>query len=226
MTSIDVISIIVKENPSIESCAFHNFPQQKFVQDCVGFCGKDEEQMIDYALGKKKEGIPFWDGIMLSAFNNENYAEEILKLALRHNKHTQLTFVHREQLLSRVNTPVRTLDYVAICSRVIMVDKEERHLPLIDFHIPVSDKNAKVAESVCRLLELGEGWLLNSGESYHFIGSDPRRYEDLEMLLYKALMFTPIIDKAWISHQLREHSCSLRIGEKRGMVPTVVKRLK
>lgn len=227
MTSIDVISVISKENPAIDSFSFHEFQQQRLVQDCIGFCGEKEQRMFDYALQKKKEGVPFWDGIMLSVIGKDDYSEEIFRLALRHNEHPFLTYVKRDDLMPWIYAPNRSIDRVAFCSKVIMANdhKEELHLPLIDFHIPVSDTNVRLVESVCKILEIGDGWLLNSGESYHFIGSRPIKYEDLMVLLYKALMFTPIIDKAWISHQLREGSCSLRIGKKRGMEPQVVKCL-
>lgn len=224
MTSIDVISVISKENLAIDSFSFHEFQQQKLVQDCIGFCGEKEKRIFDYALQKKKEGIPFWDGIMLSVIDKDDYSEEIFRLALRHNEHPLLTYVKRANLMSWIYSPNRSIDTVAFCSKVIMANdnKGEMHLPLIDFHIPVSDTNVRLVESVCKNLEVGDGWILNSGESYHFIGSGPIKSEDLMVLLYKALMFTPIIDKAWISHQLRERSCSLRIGKKRGLEPQVV----
>lgn len=225
MNTLEVISAIVCSTQSISSFTFHQFPKQQLVQDSDICWSEQEQYMLEKALELKKTGLPFWDGIMLSAFNNPNYSEVILEKALRHNSHPQLTYVPKDKLFSWFKEQARDIDSYAFCSKVLMDNDKEGHLPLLDFHIPVSETNAKVVESVCRKIGLLKGWILNSGESYHFIGGEPIFYKDLELLLYKALMFTPIIDKAWISHQLREHSCSLRIGRKNGSMPEVVKEL-
>ena len=225
MNTLEVISAIARSTHIISSFTFHQFPKQQLVQDSDINWSEKEQYMLDKALKLKKMGIPFWDGIMLSTFNNPNFSEGVLKKALRHNSHPQLIHVSKEQLFSWIEEQTPDIDRYAFCSKVLLDNGEERHLTLIDFHIPVSETNVKVVECVCRKLGLLKGWILNSGESYHFIGREPILSSDLEMLVYKALMFTPIIDKAWISHQLREHSCWLRIGRKNGLMPETVKEL-
>lgn len=226
MNSLDVIQTIVRLSPSIKSLSFHRFPKQQLVQERDIIWGNREQCMFDMALGFKNVGLPFWDGIMLSAFNNANFSEALLQQALHHNAHTKVTYVGVDELQLWLHNEANNIDDIAFCSKVILNNGEECHLPLVDFHIPVSESNEKVVESVCRLLRLGSGWILNSGESYHFIGANPVCYSDLENILHKALMFTPIVDKAWVSHQLRERSCSLRVGEKRGLYPVVVKQIR
>lgn len=226
MNSLEVILKIVHDSPLIKSMSFHEFPKQTLVQERNMIWGSKEQVMFENALEFKKTGMPFWDGIMLSAFNNPCFSAKLLQQALYHNTKSQLIYILKENFatwLSKMD--LYYIDTIALCSRVIMTNDEEQHLPLIDFHIPVSDTNLLVVESVCRLLGLDNGWILNSGESYHFIGSKPIFYNEIEQLLYKAIMFTPIIDKAWISHQLREQSCSLRVGRKRGQYPIVVKQI-
>lgn len=226
MNSLDVIQTIARLSPSIKCLSFHEFPKQQLVQESDIIWGEREQHMFDMALEFKKEGLPFWDGIMLSAFNNTNFSEALLQLALHHNAHEKVTYVRVEDLLVWLDKEANNIDGFAFCSKVIMSNGEELHLPLIDFHVPVSESNEKVVEYVCRLLKLSNGWILDSGESYHFIGANPMCYSDLEKVIHKALMFTPIVDKAWISHQLREKSCSLRIGKKRGLSPVVVKQIR
>lgn len=225
MNSLEVILNIVQTMPAIGSFSFHKFPKQLLVQESDIKWRENEQRMLDKALELKEIGLPFWDGIMLSTFNNPNYSEELLAKALRHNSHLRLTYVSKEKLASWIEAQAQDIDHYAFCSKVVMTNEEEWHLPLLDFHIPVSETNVRIVESVCRILGLLKGWILNSGESYHFIGGTPISYHDLEQMLYRALMYTPIIDKAWISHQLREHSCSLRIGKKNGLYPEVVMKL-
>lgn len=222
MNSLELILKIAQTSPTISCFSFHKFPKQQLVQESDISWSENEQFMFEKALEVKKTGLPFWDGIMLSAFNNPNYSEKLLEKALRHNSHLRLTYVPKEKLASWIEDQAQDIDRYAFCSKVVMTNEEEWHLPLLDFHIPVSETNVRIVESVCRILGLLKGWILNSGESYHFIGEIPMSYHDLEQMLYRALMFTPIIDKAWISHQLREKSCSLRIGKKNGITPKIV----
>ena len=225
MNTLDVISSLAETLHDVCSFTFHEFPGQVLVQDRCAPWQERDRKMFERALELKKTGVQFWDGIMLSTFGNADYSEELLRQALHHNGHPETTVVPKETFEAWIEERGNCIDRLAFCSKVFTVSGEERHLPMLDFNIPVSDINEEVAVSVCRILELGEGWLLDSGESYHFIGEKPLKYTELEQKLYKALMFTPIIDKAWIVHQLIERSCSLRIGHKRGKMPCVVRRI-
>jgi hypothetical protein len=111
----------------------------------------------------------------------------------------------------------------AVNSKVQMTDGTEKHIPMIDFHIAASSRNLPVVLDVCDVLGLRKGFLFESGASYHYIGLDPVAEDDLMNILIDALLFCPIVDGAWISHQLKEKSCSLRIDRKNGLDTKVVK---
>ncbi len=226
MNSLTLLTKIADTSATIKSFSFHKFPKQQFVQDDSNICwGENEQIMFDKAIEFKKKGIPFWSGVMLSTFDNQNYSEILLEKALHHNSHPILTYVPKEKLSQWIEEQGQAVNCYALCSKIVMIDDEELHLPLLDFHIPVSDTNVRVVENVCKVIGLFSGWILNSGESYHFIGEKPICYNDMEQILYKAIMFSPIIDIAWISHQLRERSCSLRIGKKNNVFPKVIMKL-
>lgn len=108
---------------------------------------------------------------------------------------------------------------------VMMTDGTTRHIPMIDFHIPSSSSNLHVVEDVCDALGMKQGYIVDSGASFHFIGDRLLTQEELMRLLIDALLFCPIVDGVWISHQLRERSCSLRIDRKNGVETHVAKRL-
>lgn len=218
MNSQDVINSILSLNPCIEALSFHSYSHSVLIQDEIVNWQTEEQNMFEYALAlKEHNGIPFWNGIMLSTFNNPNYSKQILKQALRHNSVNGLLFIPRESIASSLKSSY------AICSKVRIYGKvEEFHLPLIDFHIPPSSLNLRVVYDVCQNLGVGTGWILNSGESYHFIGNHPILWDDLNTILCKAIVYNPIVDTIWVSHQLREKCCSLRIGEKKGVLPEVV----
>lgn len=218
MNSIDVIDKILSHNPCIEALSFHEYSHSEMIQDRIENWRSEEQGMFEYALALKKiNGLPFWNGIMLSTFDNPNYSKQILRRALLHNSITNLVYIPRDMVLSSLKSSY------ALCSKVkINKSSEEFHLPLIDFHIPPSNLNQHVVSDVCKYLDVGPGWILNSGESYHFIGANPVAWVDLNNVLCRAIVYSPIVDAIWISHQLREKSCSLRIGEKNGRVPEVV----
>lgn len=216
MNTLEVLNIIGEHNKNIESFSFHTFPSQILIQEQLCEWNNNDQNHFDRAM-KVRDWLklPFWDSIMVTTFNNQNYSSDILKTALRHNHISSLFYVKAEEILFSPllhNSDKR----IAVCSSVLMKDKQVNHIPMLDFHIPVSDVNLDIVENVCNLLEINPGYILNSGESYHFISLNTVAWEDLYMVLSKALRFCPIIDRAWISHQLEEKSCSLRVDKKHG----------
>lgn len=224
MNTIELLKNIAKKNNTIESFSIHTFPKQTLVQDKVDVWNEEEQNMFDFAISLKKTyGMPFWDSLLLGSFNNASYSEELLNIVLCHNSIKDLLFVDIADLSQYLNTV--NGKRLAVNSRVKMKDGSIKHLPMLDFHISVSDINQKIVSDVCSHLKLN-GYLLNSGESYHYIGIEPVDWDTLYMLLSKALLFCPIIDRAWISHQLQEKSCSLRIDKKNGMETRVLEEIK
>lgn len=223
MNTLDVLNIIGKENQDIEAFSFHTFPSQKLIQDQLTEWGDTEQAHFAKAMKVRNElRFPFWDAIMVTTFNNPDYSVSILKAALQHNHAHSLFHIKTEDIK---HNPLlcNTDERIAVCSSVLMKDKQIRHIPMLDFHIPVSDANLDIVENICTILELNPGYILNSGESYHFISSVTVTWDDLYMILSKALRFCPILDRAWISHQLEEKSCSLRVDRKNGVGTKVVR---
>lgn len=225
MNTLDVLTIIGKKNKDIQFFTFKSFPQQKLVQEQIVEWSEIEQCHFNKAIEIRNQlHLPFWDAVMVSTFNNSHYSEKIMRVALYHNHNKsifQVTFEELEQILLSYKSNER----IAVCSSVMMKDSNIRHIPMLDFHIPVCDTNLKIVEFVCKILDLGPGYILNSGESYHFISSNIVSWDKLYNILSKALRFCPIIDRAWISHQLEEKSCSLRVDKKNGIEPIVVKTI-
>lgn len=223
MNTLDVLRLIGEEHSDLEAFSFHTFPPQKLIQEQLPEWDCIEREHYERAMKVRDElKIPFWDAVMAATFDNPSYSVSILRAALRHNHVDSLIRIRKTELC---NHPLLSGndERMAVCSAVLMKDGQLRHLPMLDFHIPVSETNLGVVEQVCRILELGPGYILNSGESYHFISSVIVSWDDLYLLLAKALRFCPIIDRAWISHQLEEKSCSLRVDRKNSIETKVVK---
>ena len=110
-------------------------------------------------------------------------------------------------------------------SRVRLFDYVEAHIILVDFSISVSVEHTKVVKESLSYLGITHGYILDSGSSYHFIGSDIVSDSEYKRLLCHAYLLSPITDGRWIAHQLIEGSCNLRVGAKKGHVPTLVEIL-
>lgn len=221
MNTLDVLATIGEKNKEIENFSFHLFPPQRLVQEKVLEWGITEQNHFDMAMKVRSEiNLPFWDAIMVTAFNNPNYSQRILKAALHHNHPQSVFFIKLKEIQSLLHN---CNEKIAVCSSVLMKNKHIKHIPMLDFHIPISDTNLKIVIDVCKFLNLGAGYILNSGESYHFISLSVVSWNKLYSILSRALRFCPILDGAWISHQLEEKSCSLRIDKKNGVEPIVVK---
>lgn len=220
MNTIDVLKIIADTNDSIDVFSFHTFPVQSLVQDRIRGWNTNEKKMFDFAIRLKHEyNLPFWDSLMLGTFNNANYSEKLLDAVVHHNLIKDLKFLKINELPDFIKT-IRD-NRLAVNSQVKMKDGTIKHIPMLDFHISISDINQNIVYKVCHNLNLS-GYILNSGESYHYIGVTPIEWNSLYTILAKALMFCPIIDRAWISHQLLEKSCSLRVDKKNGLTTKVV----
>ena len=180
----------------------------------------DEDYNIELEIEKMRSKLnPDFLSMSYQTLDNPDYSKRLLEKSLRHNTIHALRRIERNDISSSLNPSF------AFCSRVKMVDGSIRHIPQLDFHIRTSPQNLNVVCDVCRFLRLGPGWILNSGESYHFIGKIPITWKKLSNILYTAIVFNPIIDTIWVSHQLREGCCSLRIGEKNGVFPVVIREL-
>jgi hypothetical protein len=224
MTTLDILQEILSDITEIRSFTFCKFPKQKLLQERIVF-GKYEEVQFYEALQIRDElGLPFWDSMMLTYFGKEQTSDKILDIALMHNSPLEKIVVAEINLIREKFIDNDSL-LLALNSVIELKDKVIKHLPLLDFHIPISENNRNQIKKVLKHLGLTNGYLLESGESYHYIGKQMMNIEDLLVMLNKALFFSPIIDKTWIAHQLLEKSCSLRVGIKHSMEPKLIERI-
>lgn len=224
MNTLEVLSQIAKLHPEIDQFSLIPFPQQRLVQNWLKPWSEKEQKHFGDAIDMQKNlGLPFWNAIMLNAFSHKEYSSSLLKSALHHNSIDEVLVVDRKEIERGFSLDKVDSRRWAVNSKVFLKDGSVRHIPMIDFHIPVSDNNLNVVMDVCDVLGLTNGYLLISGVSYHYIGKQLLTEEELMLILINALFFCPIVDGAWISHQLREKSCSLRIDRKNGVETKVVK---
>lgn len=225
MDTIEVIREIALANPEISAFQIVGFEAQKDLAREYRHSWTDaDEHYYQEALSLRSAlKLPFWNSLMLSIKNGSAIPDNCLKGASNHHSITQLEWIESANIcqLSRL---IADYSRLAINSRVQTESEESYHIPMLDFHIEVTERNTELIKHICHILAQ-PGYLLNSGNSYHFIGEQLVTEKKLISFLGQSLLFTPIIDEIWIAHQLMDRSCSLRFTMKNGHVPTVIEKV-
>lgn len=146
--------------------------------------------------------------------------EEVLEHVMAHQPLE--TAMRRFELLMEDFTPSSLQDLclaahpanmVLLLSRV-HTRNGEQHIPMLDFRIPVSKSNHALVGAISK--RLGPGTIVISGTSYHYYGHNLFSTSELSKWLLRAQLLGRFVDTRWITHQLIEQCCALRIGAGHG----------
>lgn len=166
----------------------------------------------------RARGFGFWEFVLAEAVSTDSETRSaLLDAALRHNSDEAIRVrLGREDFIERLsageyeNLPPR--DLVSFYSPVTVAGEEQRmHLPLLDLGVKSGSDGEASAVDALRALGL-RGLLFMSGRSYHFYGAEPATPTQLVVMLARAQLLSPIIDSRWVSHQLIDGRCGLRIS--------------
>lgn len=166
----------------------------------------------------RRRGFGFWEFVLAEAVTTDSPTRlGLLNGALRHNSDEAIRVrLAREAFIERLGAgeyeslPPRAL--VSFYSAVEVADDERRlHLPLLDLGVQPGPDGQAAAVDAMDALGLS-GLLFESGRSYHFYGAEPVTQYDLVALLARAQLLSPIVDTRWVSHQLIDGRCGLRIS--------------
>lgn len=213
----DILSIlptIIRAHRSIESC-----------------------RLLEVTIPPSAEGRPgasselaaIVEEVRSSTLINDSFTETLLFLAAKHNLtesalkvsqfHQPLSAARREHVLSSreisrellvelsANLPDETM---LVLTSDVRTRQGVAHLKLMDFKISANPDNHRHA--IATAGRLGRGVLLNSGSSYHFYGTGLVTESDLTEWLLRAQLLSRYVDTRWITHQLLEKRCALRLS--------------
>jgi hypothetical protein len=183
---------------------------------------KVEARIVEDALKLREHlTIPFWDAAMLSCFSKGEQFPNLLQAALYHQPPARTQSVHSKEIQSdfvcQLRAEVSARGVLAVSSEVKCSGGQRAHIPLLDFHCPQSAQNLVLVIQVAEKLFPRGFAVLKSGKSFHVYGLTLHSQQDFDASLTKALFFAPIIDRAYIAHQLLERRAGLRVtraGEK------------
>ncbi|MFA5784761.1 MAG: hypothetical protein WC962_07760 [Phycisphaerae bacterium] len=230
--ALEAYITIILDNPNISSIFLAEFSQPPLLRERTGITCEEEEIVTKALSIRESYGIPFWDALMVSCFYRSPVPNKLLDAAMYHQDTFGCTKEYSRDEIAKgdVQKTAKTLDngrILAITSEVKLKNGSIYHIPMLDFHCPISSENLQLITGVLSRLVSGGALILESGESYHAFGMQIISKEDFIQFLGKSLLFTPIIDRAYIGHQLIEGRCALRIsnggrGKKKPQVVSVL----
>ena len=193
--------------------------------------GDSEHRVIERALKQRAlTGLPFWDSVLLELPSSPD-AFALLDAVMMH-----VSFRGQEKALSveaaidgglerLCNEFPTTLGAsLTILSEVRCNDGLKRHLPMLDFHAFTSAASQRIVEAVAERLLPHGAIILESGESYHAYGVQLVSDSEFRQFMGQAMLFAPIVDRAYLAHQSIEGRCALRLtsGGGKSLIPRVV----
>jgi hypothetical protein len=100
---------------------------------------------------------------------------------------------------------------LGIKSIVELEDGSARHIPMIDFCCPCSPKNEQKIVRILSFLKQDKGFLLESGNSYHYYGIRLLTEAEWQVFMGQLRMIN-IVGRIWPSLQLRQNFSVLRVS--------------
>jgi len=216
-SAANVLKHIINSCPIVQSVNFTFYSPPPILQDRICFT-KNEKELETEALGIRDQfNLPFWDSIMLKSFLRQSVPSRILHESLFHQPNTNSIFnISRDEILNNkiliIANETNNSKWLSVLSDFKVDGNDIYHIPLLDFHCPCCKENDELVKEVAKILFPDGAVILDSGKSYHCYGLLLLTGDEFIDFLSKALLFSPIIDRAYIAHQLLERRCALRIS--------------
>lgn len=228
-SAVETVSTILRLHPEIAELTVFEPASVPLAQERLAL-DSESQKIIKAGLEiRERVGLPFWDAVLASTLGKGKTGRPILEKALFHNSSIgrRLKIRSRDWTAPYLDSVIQDVipGQVLVLSSLVQLNGGELgHIPLIDFHCPVSKENREISAHASSLLDPLGGYLLESGQSYHFYGRSVIPSRDFYRFLGRALLLSPVVDRAWVAHQLIEGACGLRISAKiaGGQPPLVV----
>jgi hypothetical protein len=180
-------------------------------------------RILEVAEERRQYGGSFWDrllertveedmelptALLAAAEYHQSFADAVWSEWIKNDSRLRAA-------LEQVTDAPAEQSLVVIRSKVRLKDRTVAHLPMLDFRLRSSPSHHLPASQLAQWLLPGS-CLIDSGSSYHVYGRQLMSDSDLASFLGRALQFSPLVDRRWIAHQLREGCCALRIGRGAG----------
>jgi hypothetical protein len=223
------IEKLVSRTPGIARVALTRYVKPRLVQQRVHISRSERKLLASAFVVRKNLGLPFWDSIMTVSMRSGCVPASLLSAAEYHktNRGHDMVFNRAEVLKGKMGKKCVACggnSWLAFISEVMLANGSVKHLPILDFHCAKSKHGEKLVIEVVKRLFPKPRVVVESGQSYHAYSGKLLDEDEFIDLLARALLFAPITDRAYISHQILERRASIRIsaGGREKEVPFVV----
>jgi len=196
LTAYEVVADVVQSNQKIDSVTLVTYDEGPSWRDLREAGPEDTEGLL-------RKGIlqDLSERILIKLPRDEVFAENLRSIAQGLNG---------KRLLGLV-------------SKVGLAGEEFAHIPMMDFMCIPSGANLELLSRLLRNLHQGQGYVLESGRSYHYYAFQLLGEEEWRRFLGKCLLMSGYTDDRYIGHQLIDGHCVLRLssGNLKARVPTV-----
>ena len=173
------------------------------------------QEANDRDLVKDQAGFSGWYS---SQRIQSSDTKKLLHQLLAHNGRAEQNgrfVLQRDEILSGCleerATSLGPDEVLGICSLCKTSNGRSWHLPMLDFNIaPSRDARELVFDGMRQLLDC-DGYLLESGKSYHYYGLTLLSWNRFADFLSRSLLLTPLTDIRYIAHRLISRMGVLRI---------------
>jgi hypothetical protein len=205
---IDVIRAIAQRNPSLGEYSTRRISPAPMFQQRIPE-GRHQDLVARALELKAQTGLSFMDAVNVALMQGAPFDDAVLQGVLFQNREDSIMWHSIDApppvLLSNESA------MTALTSKVRLRSGEVRHLAMMDFHVPATNAALPLVIEIGTLIG-GQGWILESGRSYHYYSARIMSFAEMCEFLGMALLFAPVTDRAWIAHQLVDGVCCLRVA--------------
>lgn len=217
MITAEVLGLLVAENVDISEIYVFSYRHPGLLQSRLALTPDEEGIIAKAAILRESTSMPFWEAIMLSCFGEDRDYTRILQEAKFHQSHAgSMVPISRDEVLRGYFAQLideQPQGHGLSFSSQVKVDQGGlKQLPLLDFHCPECPENDRLVAEVCRHLFPDTTLVLSSGESYHGFGLALLEKHEFREFLTRSLLFAPVVDSRYVTHQLLEGKCALRLN--------------
>lgn len=213
----------------LEAIAVMQFRLPPSIQTRAQLTEKEFEIASKAAIIRKNSWFSYLEILLELSAKADFLAEGLLDAVNYHQRHSkERTWFRKEQILAeelvRISSAEEFKYPVALCSKVRTKENDQLHIPLLDFHVEKTVMAFEMVKRITRTLFGNDFIILATNRSFHSIGLTLKHDNEFRQVLARSILFAPIVDNAYVAHQLIEGEASLRISknEPNGQAPVVI----
>lgn len=219
LTALEACAKVFPGIPNLAAISLLKYKLPPSIQNRVSL-SKRELMLINKAASTyKRDGNSYLETLVKLCANAPFVPYGVMKGLVYHQKHSKSrTWIKKKDFkntaLLETFSNVAPGIPLALCSTVRLSTGSTAQIALLDFHVAKTQTNHRIICEIARTILKSKFMILETDRSYHAIGLRLLTKKELRSILSSALLFSPIIDHAYIAHQLIEGEATLRITRK------------